>query len=460
MNFPTKHKLFRTSCLACIQMGFMIGVSSPVQSAEYLPEGKQLKGDLYKLSRAIPHADEEQLLRDSIAHAKRIVEELGDISEEASRMFTPSALRRSVGELPPLTIAGRLAYLKSDLPLIHNSVVQQFIDKYSTQSYKNYFGRMLGLGSYYFELTDKIFAEVGVPTHLKYLSVVESALNPHAVSRAGATGLWQFMYTTAKVCDLQINSEVDERKDPIASTYAAARYLLKAYEQFDDWFLALAAYNCGSGNVLRAIERSGLDKPDYWALRPFLPAETRNYVPSFIAMTYMFEYHAEHAIVPAEPIFAFNPEVVHIQTPVKLSAIADALEADLELIKTLNPAYKKDLVQGSPMNPRRILLPTVQPSHFDQVYAVLNGGGAPSVKPTANDTHANATETRIASTSVASQPAAKSIASKAAKTYIVKRGDTLSAIAARHKGSTVRSIKLANNLKTDRLRPGMKLQIN
>jgi membrane-bound lytic murein transglycosylase D len=412
-------------------MGLMLGVYSPAHSAEHLSPDKHL--------------------RDSIAQAKRIVDELGDISEEASKMFKSSAFRRPAGELPPLTIEGRLAHLKSDLPLIHNSIVQQFIDKYSTQSYKNYFSRMLGLGSYYFDLYDRIFAEVGVPTHLKYLSVVESALNPHAVSRAGATGLWQFMYTTAKVCDLQINSELDERKDPIASTYAAARYLLKAYEQFGDWFLALAAYNCGSGNVSRAIQRSGLDKPDYWSLRPFLPAETRNYVPSFIAMTYMFEYHTEHAIVPADPIFAFNPEVVHIQTPVKLSAIARALEVDLDLIKTLNPGYKKDLVQGSPVNPRRILLPTVQPTHFD-----------PNLKPSANSLHDISEDTRMAANSATAQAQAssKSAISKPAKTYVVKRGDTLSAIAARHKGSTVRSIKLANNLKTDRLRPGMKLQIN
>src|SRR5690606_15743168 len=246
----------------------------------------------------------------------------------------------------PATVEGRLAYLQNVVPLTYNAQVQSYIDAYSTARYKRHLEQMMGLSQYYFPIYERVFSEAGVPEEIKYLSIVESALNPHAVSRVGATGLWQFMFATARMYDLAIDSYVDERKDPVAASHAAAAYLLDAYNDFGDWLLAIASYNCGKGNVLRAIQRSGLSNPDYWAISPYLPRETRNYVPAFIAITYMLGYHEEHGIMPAESNILMETETVSVQKFVPLSGVAKALEVDEELIKSLNPAYKRGIVNG------------------------------------------------------------------------------------------------------------------
>src|SRR6202007_2143582 len=172
--------------------------------------------------------------------------------------------------------------------------VQAEIDNYLSQ--KSDVGRELGLAKYYFPIYEKAFREAGIPDEIKYLSIVESQLNPVATSRAGATGLWQFLGSTARIYGLKMDNYVDERRDPIQSSYAAAAYLKDAYQEFGDWLLAIASYNCGKSNVIRAIEKAGAN--DFWSIRQYLPVETRGYVPAYIAITYVMNYYKQHNLIP------------------------------------------------------------------------------------------------------------------------------------------------------------------
>ncbi len=405
--------------------------------------------------------------------------------------------------LVPTTIAGRLAYLQKTVPLTHNDQVQSYIDVYSTDRYKRYLSRMMGLGQYYFPIYEEAFTSIGVPEEIKYLSIVESALNPHAVSRVGATGPWQFMFATARMYNLEMDSYIDERKDPIAASHAAAAYLLDAYNEFGDWHLAIASYNCGKGNVLRAIQRSGVETPDFWDISPFLPKETRKYVPAFIAMAYMFGYHEEHGIEPVDVNdMLSNTEIVWVQKFVPFSGVAQALEIDEEIIKVLNPAYKRGVINGSPESPKRLILPEVHPESYMALYAALNspvetstmryasnssdagqhaalvhrvrkgetlGKIAQQYRVTVQDLRAwnnikNNTIVPGQSLNV-NRPVASSSNDKASAagasyiSYRVKKGDTLSGIAQRHRGASVSGIKSANGLKNNNIKPGMTLKI-
>jgi membrane-bound lytic murein transglycosylase D len=370
-----------------------------------------------------------------------INETLDVISASADPLFLDLGWTADLPRLIAPTVEGKLKQLTSALPFTHNAQVQSFIDKYSTDRYLSYLSRMKGLGTYYFPIYDQVFESLGMPKELKYLSIVESALDPHAVSRVGATGLWQFMFATAKIYGLRMDKHMDERKDPYVATQTAALYLKECYELFGDWFLAIAAYNCGPGNVSRAIKRSGLENPDYWALSPFLPKETRNYVPAFIAMTYMMEYHEQHGIEAKDvPAFAEGTQTIRVHHAIPFKAIAEAVNMDESVIKFLNPAYKQGFVNGSHDSPMRLVLPAVEAIHYDQLYAVLNKVDHPLK----------------AETLVAANQNGKA---SGGVSYTVKRGDTLSGIAKKFKGATVSSIKTANNLKSNRINPGMKLQI-
>ncbi|WP_353186005.1 LysM peptidoglycan-binding domain-containing protein [Parapedobacter lycopersici] len=405
-------------------------------------------------------------------------------------------------ELVPTTVEGRLAYVQKEVPLNYNEQVQSYIDVYSTDRYKRYLSRMMGLGQYYFPIYERIFAEAGVPEEIKYLSIVESALNPHAVSRVGATGLWQFMFSTARMYGLTIDSYVDERKDPIAASHAAAAHLLDAYDQFGDWLMAIAAYNCGTGNVLRAIRRSGIDNPDYWAISPYLPRETRNYVPAFIAMTYMLEYHEENGIAAAETEVLPDTETVWVQRTVPFAGVAQALNIGEDVIATLNPAYKRGMVNGSTETPKRLILPEVKPLAYPALYAVLNNAPVPNQLQVVNASNTAGKAVTVTTHRVQKGETLEKIAKKyhitvqdlrawnnlqqhlivpgqqlklssgqqhqqnntaaAAPTYLtyrVKKGDTLSGIAQKYRGATVSSIRTANALRGNTIRPGMTLKI-
>ncbi|MFC7525600.1 LysM peptidoglycan-binding domain-containing protein [Parapedobacter sp. GCM10030251] len=409
-------------------------------------------------------------------------------------------------EFVPATIEGRLAYLQRTVPLTYNAQVQSYIDVYSTDRYKRYLSNMMGLGRYYFPIYERIFAEAGVPEEIKYLSIVESALNPHAISRVGATGLWQFMFTTARMYNLTIDSYIDERKDPVAASYAAAAYLLDAYSEFGDWLLAIASYNCGKGNVLRAIQRSGLSEPDYWAISSYLPRETRNYVPAFIAMTYMLGYHEEHGIIPAVSENAVDTtETVWVQKYVPFSGVAQALGVNEDLVKSLNPAYKRAVVNGSPESPKRLVLPQVPPEAYSALYAALNhtNTDSPNILLASNTVveqehqvithrvrkgetlgtiaqryHVTVQDLRAwndikrnvivpgQKLSVRSRTLESSIGNSGKQgsspsyvTYRVRKGDTLSEIAKQHRTANVSEIKAVNGLKSNQIKPGMILKI-
>lgn len=240
-------------------------------------------------------------------------------------------------------IEQRLADLPAMIPMTYNQYVQVYIDLYTIRR-REQMSRMLGLSKVYFPIFEQELDKAGLPLELKYLSIVESALNPRARSRAGAVGLWQFMLWTAKSYGLKINSYVDERRDPYKSTVAAVAYLKDAYEEFGDWLLAIASYNCGRGNVRKAILRSG-GKRNFWEIRRYLPRETRGYVPGFIGATYSFEYAAEHNLYPIYVDLDMEQDTVHIKRMnISLTDIADMTRSDVNILKQLNPELKQNRI--------------------------------------------------------------------------------------------------------------------
>ena len=323
--------------------------------------------------------------------------------------------------------------VKQVVPKTFNAAVSQYIDALTKR--KEQVGKMLGLSNYYFPVYEKVFKEFGLPEELKFLSVVESALNPHAVSRVGATGPWQFMFGTAKAYGLTMNKDVDERKDPVQASKAAAAYLKDAFAQFDDWLLAIASYNCGKGAVARAIVKAG-GKADFWAISPYLPAETRNYVPKFIATAYIMSNYQNYGISPLSPGFNTLTDVFDVVKPVSLAAVARATGIDLQELILLNPSYKKLMVKGSLAEPKSVVIPTQNQPDYAALYQVLNGTAV--------------------GVGVAAPQA--SISTKIIY-YTVKRGDNLSSIAKKYAGLSASQLKSWNKLQSNALKVGMRLKI-
>ena len=243
------------------------------------------------------------------------------------------------------------------LNLVYNESVLQHIKFYLFQR-KHQVSKLLALSDYYFPIFEQYLDKNNLPLELKYLPIIESSLNPNARSYAGAVGLWQFMYLTAKEHGLRINSYLDERKDVYKSTQAACDYLQKAYKVFNNWDLALSSYNAGRGNVTKSIRRSG-GVFNYWELRPFLPKETRNYIPSFIAALYVMNFSAEHGIRKSTEILFKEHEIdsVYLKRPVKISHLAHALQIDTTLLEDLNPTYRKKLIPSLNIEKFSIILP-------------------------------------------------------------------------------------------------------
>ncbi|MFN8395190.1 MAG: lytic transglycosylase domain-containing protein [Bacteroidia bacterium] len=240
-------------------------------------------------------------------------------------------------------VAQRLRDIGSPIALDYNEDVQAFINLY-TLSRRDQVERMLGLSHVYFPIFDEVLDREGIPMELRYLPIVESALNPHAKSRVGATGLWQFMLGTGKLYNLEVSSYVDERRDPLKSTEAAVRYLKNMYNTYHDWLLVIAAYNCGPGNVNKAIARSG-GKTTFWQIKEFLPRETRGYVPAFIAATYVFSYPSEHNLFPRMVDFSFVQDTVHLtRAQMSLKSFAEVTQTDFWTLKDLNPELKSDFI--------------------------------------------------------------------------------------------------------------------
>ena len=263
----------------------------------------------------------------------------------------------------------RLSRIPSVMEMAYNDVVQKFIDRYSGRL-RHSISYMLGASNFYIPIFEEALEAYQLPLELKYLPVIESALNPLAVSRVGATGLWQFMITTGKQYGLQVNSLTDERRDPVKASYAAARYLKDLYRVFGDWNLVIAAYNCGPENINKAIHRANGEK-DYWQIYPYLPKETRGYVPAFIAANYMMTYYSQHNICPMTTRLPAKTDTVVVNRNVHLQQVAEVVGLNIDLLRSLNPQYRRDIVPGA-SQPSPIRLPQTEVGKFidmeDSVY--------------------------------------------------------------------------------------------
>ena len=240
--------------------------------------------------------------------------------------------------------AKRLASMPTIVRMPYNNVVRSCIDRY-TKKGRSQVSYLLGISEFYFPIIEEEIDRLGVPHELKYLPIIESALNPKAASRMGAKGLWQFMFTTGKLYGLKANNYIDERFDPIKSTTAALLYLKDLYDMFQSWELAIAAYNCGPGNVKKAIKRSG-GNTDFWKIYPWLPNETRGYLPGFIAANYIMTFYEDHGICPMEPNIPIATDTIHINKNLHFKQIAEVCGTDIEEIRALNPQFIKDIIPG------------------------------------------------------------------------------------------------------------------
>lgn len=240
--------------------------------------------------------------------------------------------------------AKRLVSMPTIVKMPYNNMVRACIDRYAKKM-RSQVSYMLGISEFYMPIIEEEIDRLGVPHELKYLPIIESAMNPKAKSRMGAKGLWQFMFTTGKVYGLRSNNYIDERFDPIKSTNAALRYLKDLYDMFGNWELAIAAYNCGPGNVNKAIKRSG-GKTDFWKIYPWLPRETRGYLPGFIAANYIMTFYEDHGICPMEPNIPIATDTIIVNKNLHFKQIAEVCSTDIEEIRALNPQFIKDIIPG------------------------------------------------------------------------------------------------------------------
>lgn len=335
----------------------------------------------------------------------------------------------------------RLQSLPSIVDMTYNDKVRAFIELYVNKKRKNV-KVMLGLAQYYFPIFEEILDKQGLPQELKYLTIIESALNPRATSRVGASGLWQFMYTTGKIYDLQVNSYVDERRDPIKASYAAANYLKDLYNIYKDWTLAIAAYNCGPGNVNKAIKRSK-GKTNFWEIYDYLPAETRGYVPAFIAANYMMNYYKEHNLFPQKINFPQLTDTVMVNENINLKDVSDLLKVPLQQLRDLNPQYKNDIIPGSSES-YSLKLPVNLATTFIEL--------EDSITSRSKETMLKYTEITPQQNYLQISPNDEIIR----QSHKVKKGENFNSIAKKY-GVDVSALKEWNRMRSKKLKTGQKL---
>lgn len=446
--------MYRIYALWIVLLGLIGNAQEKVQSTNTIGTKleKELLAEYIKTRKDTVHTDSIEVLERKIALVDY------SLASEIDKKWLSSWKNAVVADTPelPLEIDSLSSYVVEDLPtellkerlealnnktpfnVEYNASLESVI-KYYLKNRKETLANLMGRAQYYFPMFEEHLDKYNLPLEIKYLAIVESALKPTIKSRVGATGLWQFMYSTGKIYKLDVSSYVDERFDPIKSTDAACKYLSNLYDIFGDWDLALAAYNSGPGNVTKAIRRSG-GKTNYWNIRPFLPRETAGYLPAFYATYYIFEYSNEHKIYAANPLpNSFETDTIRIKRQITFDQINRMLKTDDELLSFLNPQYKLKIIPYEPKENHTLRLPKFMIGTFvsneDLIYTYAEADDAKREKPLPENLK---TPDRIR--------------------YRVKSGDYLGKIANRY-GVSVSSIKSWNGMRSNNLRVGQYLTI-
>ena len=351
-------------------------------------------------------------------------------------------LENETAQITDTMYAKRLAALPTIVRMPYNNMVRSCIDRY-TKKGRSQVSYLLGISEYYFPIIEEEIDRIGVPRELKYLPIIESALNPKAASRAGAKGLWQFMFHTGKLYGLKANNYIDERFDPVKATSAALHYLKDLYDMFQNWELAIAAYNCGPGNVKKAILRSG-GSTDFWKIYPWLPRETRGYLPGFIAASYIMTYYEDHGICPMESELPIAIDTIHVNKNLHFNQIVEVCGVDIQELRALNPQFIKDIVPGE--NETYVLRLTNNTTtkfveNEDTIY-----------KHNADKYFPKTDIEKMLKEAKANTGAGNMIRHK------IKNGETLGSIAIKYRVS-VKQIMKWNNLKNSNIRAGKYLKI-
>lgn len=353
-------------------------------------------------------------------------------------------------KIPDSVLIARLQAIPAEVPLAYNKAVRDFIEMYSYRK-RNQVEVMLGLSAFYFPIFEEIFDRYNLPHELKYLAIIESALNPVAVSRVGATGLWQIMLGTARHLNIDVSTFIDDRRDVIKSTDAAARYLKQLYDIYGDWHLVIAAYNCGPGNVNKAIRRSG-GKTDYWQIYYALPRETRGYVPAYIAATYVMNYYREHQLVPRTSVISLVTDTIMVNDYLHLNQVSESLNMDLGLLRELNPIYRRDVIPATAEKPYPLRIPIENVSAFIDRSDGIFGHDRDTYFPN------NSLLAPRATSSGTSAHTPTDIRGKARISYTVKSGDTPGHIA-RWYNVHLNDLRSWNNLSRNIIRVGQRLTV-
>ena len=362
----------------------------------------------------------------------------------------------------------RLSALPNVIEMPYNEIVRAYIEKY-TKDGRNRVPALLGLGLYYNPIFEQALEEQQLPLELKYLPMIESSLDPNAVSKHGAAGLWQFMLATAKGLGMEVNSVVDERRDPYLSSEMAATYLKGLYDSYGDWSMAIAAYNCGPGTLNKAIRRAGGDPKshDFWSLYNYLPEETRGYVPAFIAVNYVMNYYPEHNFSPVLPTAPLVMDTIHVKERIHFQQISDVLDIPVEELRILNPQYRADVIPGSADTPRNLILPSQQIHAYLMSEEDIKNYEAEkyAVRTTVEPGEANGDAlVAVEDTEIWADPVTthsdriETDGEKHTIIHKVKAGETLASIAKTYE-VTPEEIKQTNSLRRNAVRVGQQLRI-
>ena len=322
----------------------------------------------------------------------------------------------------------------------YNNIVRGYINRYTDSRYGT-ISRILGMSQYYFPLIEDELLKEGLPVELRALPIIESALSTTAVSPMGAVGLWQFMPSTGKSYGLEVNSLVDERRDPVRSTQAACRYLKDLYAIYNDWSLAIAAYNCGPGNVNKAIARSGGNGRTFWDIYDYLPRETRGYVPAFIGASYAYAYHRQHGIELTEAPIPLATDTIRIDRLMHLGQIASTIDIPIETLRQLNPQYKLDIIPAT-TKPYTLVLPQRNITQYIANEPAIFAKDSAYLKEYINPANID-----------------KKRQERSGTVYVVKKGDTLGAIARRYRVTTAQLMRWNGIKNAHKLRLGQRIRI-